>query len=500
MDELTTTAVGIDRVARQVYYPHSIYPPRRSRNLVSRPAMSQFPRIAGPLRVVLAAIGIAIIGAGLFFDKLAGTSPGFGTDQRLLCAIGCVYLLSGIALHRLPAIFCRVSLGMIAVVALVSMIEISGRLIGHDFNQTEAAWNATPIYYRQPVVPIGEGLFRRPGPASWTGKVRSQQFMRLGTAEPNAYANEQNITVTYDHEGFRNPNSLTDWEIVIVGDSFTELGFLPQEDLFSSRVAEMLGVRVKNLGVSFTGTLSHNHFLREYGKSQSTKDAILVFFEGNDIADTVREQRQTVRWNSSGTREFRDLAANKQSSFFLALGRRMRSLWRPIRVTNATMRFPDEQKPITVSYSPPGRSELSAEEFSILNSALADWADIARDHAMRPRLVYMPCKRRVLHGRLQFLEHTHQRLAEWQPTDLPELVQDLCDRNGIHFIDVTPALMAETDRGNLNYNSIWDTHLNRHGSLTVARAIADALVAASVAVTLQGTSSSRPDGKVFSRN
>ena len=52
---------------------------------------------------------------------------------------------------------------------------------------------------------------------------------------------------------------------------------------------ERLGVRVKNLGVSGTGGFSHAAYLKHYGVAPSTSDAVLVFFEGNDLKDLVRE-------------------------------------------------------------------------------------------------------------------------------------------------------------------------------------------------------------------
>ena len=46
-----------------------------------------------------------------------------------------------------------------------------------------------------------------------------------------------------------------------------------------------------------------------------------------------------------------------------------------------------------------------------------------------------------------------KRLERWQPTDLPQVIADLCDQYGVRFIDLTPALIKETIRtGQLLYN------------------------------------------------
>ena len=55
------------------------------------------------------------------------------------------------------------------------------------------------------------------------------------------------------------------------------------------------------------------------------------------------------------------------------------------------------------------------------------------------------------------------------PTDLPGLISDLCNQYGIKFIDLTPALVAETwENMHLLYNPILDSHINAMGSEVVA--------------------------------
>src|SRR4029077_10115198 len=89
-------------------------------------------------------------------------------------------------------------------------------------------------------------------------------------------------------------------------------------------------------------------------------------------------------------------------------------------------------------------------------------------------LAYMPTKLRVLHGHLEFSENTLTKLPKlkklktWEPTDLPQVIQGLCEQFGVRFIDLTPALIKETiQTGQLLYNSLDDTHLNKHGSHVV---------------------------------
>ena len=68
-------------------------------------------------------------------------------------------------------------------------------------------------------------------------------------------------------------------------------------------------------------------------------------------------------------------------------------------------------------------------------------------------------------ARLPLLASATKKLKNWQPSDLPEVISGLCDQYGIKFIDLTPVLIRATSHNKqLLYNSIYDTHLNSHGS------------------------------------
>ena len=112
-----------------------------------------------------------------------------------------------------------------------------------------------PIFFRMPDLPVGDVFFTREGPASWTGKPLTV-MLRNHRGTDLAYRDEQEITITYGKDGFRNPDDLNDWDIAITGDSFTESGYLPYEELYTTLLGRTLHKRVKNLGVSDTGNFT----------------------------------------------------------------------------------------------------------------------------------------------------------------------------------------------------------------------------------------------------
>ena len=91
----------------------------------------------------------------------------------------------------------------------------------------------------------------------------------------------------------------------------------------------------------------------------------------------------------------------------------------------------------------------------------------------------MPCKLRVLWGRLQFDERTPESVKAWgetwQARQLPEFVGRVCASNEIRFLDATAALKREANAGRLPYNPVWDTHLNRLGHEVLAQVLAEGM-------------------------
>jgi hypothetical protein len=383
-------------------------------------------------------------------------------------------------MNRRHSLSLKIALTVVSLLVTVLFLEAAFRLIGFDFERKSAALKAIPVFYRIPTEPAGEVFFRRPGPDSWKGKVLSTGYAIVFGGKDYPYSQENEITVEYDKDGLRNPATLSDWDIVVVGDSCVELGYLPYEDLFSTRLGELLGVRVKNVGISYSGTVAETSYLKEYGKSTSTKQAVLVFFEGNDMTDIENETRELVNFKTTRKRSYRE--PKNQSSFLKAIYDTVGGLFVKPKSKDLSSHygyytFQDKETLVSLDYVPPARSELTSNQVSLVDGALAEWARTARTLGLKPWLVFMPCKRRVLDGHLKFTPGTDPKYVNWRPTDLPSLIKELSARNEMSFVDLTPALRKATDDGVLTYNPIWDTHLNRAGSEVVAHVIADAVKA-----------------------
>jgi hypothetical protein len=323
-------------------------------------------------------------------------------------------------------------------------------------------------------------FFRRPGPEAWTGRVLNTVLdaVRL---ETDAYEDEPVVTVRYDAEGFRNPPDLGDWEIAVAGDSFTELGFLPEERLFTSLLAGRLGVPVKNLGVSHTGPLTQLHYLETYGIAASTRHLVVVFFEGNDLEDLDREYRAWLRFRESGVRP---RESDPQPSLLCALAEAVVYGRKPLEpkvaaVPDAVLSLGGRRIPVSLNSIPPiTKGALTRDLRQALSHFFEGFRALSASRNAEAWLVYLPCKLRVWHGLLEFSPGTSPSLSNWRPSDLPHHLRELSGKRGIHFLDLTPALVRTTrSEEQLLFNPIADTHLNAEGATVVAAAMAEAMEA-----------------------
>ncbi|WP_089728948.1 hypothetical protein [Candidatus Thiosymbion oneisti] len=403
--------------------------------------------------------------------------PGWEPVQTLVLAAGSGIIALGFVpnLGFVSRASTDICLSILSLFTILTLCEGFFRIIEFDFAPSrERAWRKTPTYYRKPTVPTGEVFFRRPGPQTWTGQVRNTVLIQ-NNIEPNPYNNEPVITVKYNKLGFRNPDDLSDWEIAVAGDSFVELGYLRYEELFTTILGNILNKRVLNLGTSYTGPLTQLSYLRDYGISSSTKHTVIVFFEGNDLGGLAREYEALTGRQASGQRNYREFKRQTSlaKAFYELLRNSVRSWPGPIDLANAHFKSPHGDIPVTLTYTPPAKSEISAENIQQLNYFFSGYASFGIERQTIGWIAYMPSKRRILDGQLRFNRLTDERFRSWQPSDLPELISELCDQYGIRFIDLTPDLVEETrNKGHLVYNSIYDTHLNSVGSLVVARVMA----------------------------
>jgi hypothetical protein len=419
--------------------------------------------------------GVAIFGIAGGMQYLLGSRWNLWMFHLVLLCLGTTFVVFGFRakgpVARASSVACFVVLALTIPLVLGELVL---RVFRFDFARSDAeVWSLVPPYYRVPTVPSGPVFFRRPGPEVWSGQVLASWLDQQGVT-PNPYREAPPTTISYSQEGFRNPETLRDWVIAVTGDSFTELGYLPGDALFTSVLRDQLGVEVKNLGVSFTGPLTQLHYLTEYGLAPNTRHAVVVFYEGNDLVDLEEESQSLNSWRAGVSRPLREFV--RQSSLLTQLARIIRIETPGTDWVHGYFGAGKERVPITLDYMPPEASSLDEASRERVERFFEAYEAFGREHGIVTWLAYMPVKRRVLHGLIEFDEGVSQEMRDWQPSDLPEFIADMAARHHVRFIDLIEPMVDETRLNRrLLYNAIWDTHLNADGSEVVGRTLASPL-------------------------
>jgi hypothetical protein len=266
------------------------------------------------------------------------------------------------------------------------------------------------------------------------------------------------------------------WEIAIAGDSFTELGYLPEDQLFTTIVGRELGCRVLNLGVAQTAGLAQLSYLQDYGRCSALRQTVIVFFEGNDIPDLAREYSALLTFEATGERPYR--VFEKQTSLLAAFGDWLAQPSNPKGNWPDPMLWLSRRGPqlVTVTTGAPRPEFLGPRILSALERFYRGYREFGDANCVETWLAYMPSKARVLHGQLRPAESGPGTRRIENPSRMPDWIAEGCRKYGIRFIDLTPALALESERsGELVYNPLYDIHLNARGSAVVGRILARAL-------------------------
>lgn len=449
---------------------------RRSLKRQGNPAAGR-----GPGVVLWAGAGALLLGLSVVIRRGLPADDPLGPLGFVVWEAGWLMMLLAVlpAMGIRPRAFAAGGVVIGVGAALVAAGEYGFRAVGWDFRGQEAGWARLPPFNRVPRVPTGEVFFRRDGPQAWTGAVIRASLELHRRPVPEVYRDEPVIEVRHDRWGFREEEGWEDWEIAVVGDSFTELGTVAWEDLFTTRLARRLGCRVRNLGVSGTGPLTHLHYLRAYGDAPSLRQVVVVFYEGNDLEDMAREEEDLDRFRATGERPDRRIVP--QTSLLVGMVEVARGLGRgslPGIEREPVHRYLSAAGPVPVHLTGvlPRDRRLPEDVVARLERFLGEYGVWARERGVAAWVAYMPSKARVLHGRVEYDRWKPQGREPWWPEELPGLVEAACGRHGVGFVDLTPGLVETSlEHGGLLFNPLEEVHLNAAGSIRVAGLLAEQL-------------------------
>jgi lysophospholipase L1-like esterase len=286
------------------------------------------------------------------------------------------------------------------------------------------------------------------------------------------------ITITYDRRGYRNPAELDRADIVLIGDSFVEGGYVSDHQVVSSLLQAGLARPVANLGVAGYGPAQELIVLNRDAMPLQPRAVIWFFFEGNDLYnDNLFE---------SVVRVSREVGAIPWTD--------RHGWWRRSFVRNAHAQLRLMLYPLVPSHSPHfgivsigphrGQKILFAPEAAVrwtqfehdrwdrAQHSLREAARTARERDVNLLLVYVPMKFRVYRDFTELPPGSE--LRDWTLWPLPDLFAQFCLTEELACLDLTELLRDSVRAGEMPY-ALTDSHWSPEGHQLIARALEELL-------------------------
>jgi hypothetical protein len=129
----------------------------------------------------------------------------------------------------------------------------------------------------------------------------NETFELTFTDRPEAYRTYPQAPAAYppvpcvlrtDGRGYRNQSDRTQYDIVVLGDSFAEGSNVSDEHVWPARLAERRGESVYNLGMSGYGPLEYLESLERHGLPLHPRRVLCMIYEGNDFRSAKSDRKR----------------------------------------------------------------------------------------------------------------------------------------------------------------------------------------------------------------
>jgi hypothetical protein len=314
----------------------------------------------------------------------------------------------------------------------------------------------------------------------------------------------------YNADGFRVNSSRPPYEIVLIGDSYVEIGETDQSTL-TEELTRISGLKTFNLGRGWYGPFQYLELFKQYAPRLKPRYAVLCFFDGNDAEDTD----QYLRWQQGepyyhfvvGEHYLRRFfaALRDTSDFLVGLGRRTagrneatgptsvaaepvqpapiqeESVPSSVHPDLGLIVSRDRLLPMHVTYwNRPFSTQqlLESAEWQAIGRVLKDFQRVAAENGIVPAVLFIPKKAEVYgafysprSGR-KFL----QRLSEHMrfKNNSHDAFLAIAEEAGIRTVDLLPKFRTLAGDGQVLYYP-FDTHWNPAGRRAAAEVISTSL-------------------------
>ena len=334
---------------------------------------------------------------------------------------------------------------------------------------------------------------------------RRTSYKVTTTSNGNLYRSEYGVSVTaiqdvrsYTEMGFRVNSSSPPYQMLVIGDSFLEIG--DDASTLSVRLQAESGLSTFNLSRGWYGPYQYLELFRKYGLALKPRFALFCFFGGNDIHDI----KEYERWRREGVYYFYRgelsksflarylIAVSDTGSYVLKLAkdfsRELHALKNRSTKFNGSEIHPglgmirigkmDLKMKIT-GWDQEGSPEqlLASKEWQTLRFILSAYQQLCRENGIEPVLVYIPSKIEVYADYATANSGKEFNTLEKHYPDrnnASEAITILSEELNVSLVNLLPHFKRLTEQGELLYHP-FDSHWNMDGINAAARFVAMAL-------------------------
>jgi lysophospholipase L1-like esterase len=353
---------------------------------------------------------------------------------------------------------------------------------------------------------------------------RHGDIVRMGYVPPSVSENTlRRFRFQTDSEGFRNPAVRERFEIAALGDSFTDAMTMEAEASWPSQLEKRLGVTVQNYGTAGFGPQQEERVLEDFVARHRPRIVVLAYFAGNDLFDAEafdEFQRSGVEQRTAPGWRIKDVVSRADTWFVTsALRASIRWIGKPhdpplaaaARERQGRVAMPGGEpsfdrgmftvpvngRAVRFAFMPPYLNTLNFSEtdlraragWRLTTEAIRGMRDRSRAFGAEFVVMFVPFKSQVYLPLVEREFSRPQRKAAMsfyldiyeRPVDLElmhrnrfaqnDLMRQLCDAEGIPFVDTTAALESRLQAGENVYFPD-ESHLNEAGEALVAETLA----------------------------
>ena len=403
---------------------------------------------------------------------------GIASEYHLADKIIAAYLLSwGLytSLSQMPRheVQKRFLVTTMTFIVCIGLIEAPAAIRLVDYREIFSSpgypswWNAPGYIEDEELVWIHQAHYQRKGTY-----VRGN----IGEALCASADGMREYEVRYDYNGFRNDIDLVSADIAVIGDSNVESPQTPSSALMTTVLKELENGTVANLGISGYGPQQELIVLKRYALPLHPKTIIWVFYEGNDLGDVARyEKNRTVI--SSRSNYGNALGLFWRRSFTRNLFSTILRVGRGCKVHPHTDYFAivkdAEGKERRQYFLADVYSAINdeSEALSVTRSSLTAAYQLSLEQGIRLIVVFAPAEFRVYEG-LSNMVQVSEKAKRLVVNDLPEKLRRMVAGISpqIDYLNLTPIFRAKTEEGIPVFLSD-DTHWTNEGHRIVAQAL-----------------------------